>query len=237
MDDISKRALASREDEEKFNSFAKDSVGFIKSCAAKTCKRYINESDDEWSVALVAFYEAVRSFDKDRGAFSSFAALVISRRLKDYFDSEARHLNEISIKPDAFDGDIDAENADVLELEVAKTTVRDAVQPAHDNPVRDEIEALEELIKRYDIELFELGKCSPKAGKTKRGCAAAISAIMRDRSLVEDMRKKGSLPYTQLLKVDNVTKKILERHRKYIITAVEILNGDFPLLAEYVKGL
>jgi RNA polymerase sigma factor len=27
----------------------------------------------------------------------------------------------------------------------------------------------------------------------------------------------------------------LERHRKYIIAAIEILAGDYPCLAEYMK--
>ena len=234
MDEFSERALSSKEDEKEFNRFAEDNKGFIKSCASATCKRYIDENDDEWSVALIAFYEAVRSFDEGKGRFAAFAGLVIDRRLKDHFDRETRHAGEISTSPDTFDGDIDAENADAHEIAVAKAAAGDAILPEHDNPVRDEIEALSQLLRRYDIALFDLGKCSPKAAKTKRGCAAAVRAVLDDRHLLEDMRRKGNLPYTQLLGVENVTKKILERHRKYIITAVEILDGDYPNLAEYM---
>ena len=32
-----------------------------------------------------------------------------------------------------------------------------------------------------------------------------------------------------------VSRKTIERHRKYIIAAVIILTGDYPILAEYMK--
>jgi RNA polymerase sigma factor len=33
----------------------------------------------------------------------------------------------------------------------------------------------------------------------------------------------------------NVPRKILERHRKYIIAAIEILSGEYPYLADYLR--
>ncbi|GFN31097.1 sigma factor [Paenibacillus xylaniclasticus] len=50
------------------------------------CKRYINpEQDDEYSIALLAFNEAIDSFSSDAGrSFLGFAETVIRRRLIDY---------------------------------------------------------------------------------------------------------------------------------------------------------
>ena len=237
MDKFSAGAIASRDSEEKFNKFVKDNERFIKKCAAKSCRRFVREEDDEWSVALVAFYEAVRTYDEGKGRFSSFAQLVISRRLKDYFDSESRHRMEIATSPETFDGDIDPEEASAYEKEVAKTAAADAVFSEVDNPVAHEIFALRDVLKKYDFEIFDIGKASPKAGKTKRACAAALRCILEDKELAGQIQEKGTLPYSRLLEVEGVTKKILERHRKYLIVAVLVLGGDYPNLSEYMRGI
>jgi RNA polymerase sigma factor len=49
------------------------------------------------------------------------------------------------------------------------------------------------------------------------------------------MKVKKMLPVNVVEKNAKVPRKILERHRKYIIAAVEILSGDFPYLAEYIR--
>ena len=42
-------------------------------------------------------------------------------------------------------------------------------------------------------------------------------------------------PIKNIAENTKVPRKILERHRKYIIAAVEIICNDFPLLQEYIK--
>ncbi len=48
------------------------------------------------------------------------------------------------------------------------------------------------------------------------------------------MRKTRSLPVAAISAALDIARKILERHRRYIITATEILDGDYPHLAEYL---
>jgi len=42
------------------------------------------------------------------------------------------------------------------------------------------------------------------------------------------------LPIKILQKNTDLPRKLLERHRKYIIAAMLILSGEYPLLAEYL---
>jgi RNA polymerase sigma factor len=49
------------------------------------------------------------------------------------------------------------------------------------------------------------------------------------------MRASGRLPIAQLCIACALPRKILERHRKYIIAAAEILTNDYPYLIEYVS--
>ena len=53
--------------------------------------------------------------------------------------------------------------------------------------------------------------------------------------LLAQMRLKRLLPIKELSEASGVLRKILERHRKYIIAATEILDGDFPILAGYLS--
>lgn len=238
MDDLSARAIAAKDNEDNFYRFAQENRRFIKRCAYRTCRRFVSESDDEWSISLIAFYEAVRSFDEQKGAFKSFAYMVIRRRLMDYFDTESRHWAEISADPYTFDGQLEEEDASALDMEIAS---KSAQTEGHGRPgttdLEDEVEALRQKIAPYGFDLYDIGGCSPKAAKTKRACAKVIDAIVASDELFGTMRRKRNLPYVKLLELDGVNKKLLERHRKYIIVAAEIRKGDFPQMAEYVVRL
>ncbi|MEG2959684.1 MAG: hypothetical protein RR828_08110, partial [Oscillospiraceae bacterium] len=50
---------------------------FILKCASDCCKRYVTDSDDEWSIALGAFHEALQKYSPKDGAFLAFGKLVI----------------------------------------------------------------------------------------------------------------------------------------------------------------
>ena len=112
-------ALAVREDSERLNAFIKNNSKFIKQCAYKSVHKYVSDSDDEYAVALSAFHEAVRSFDETKGAFSSFAQIVIKRRLLDYIDKEYRHRAEISVEPYMMEGELKA----ILGITTHSTTI------------------------------------------------------------------------------------------------------------------
>jgi len=51
------------------------------------------------------------------------------------------------------------------------------------------------------------------------------------------MRLKKLLPIRELSEESGVVRKILDRHRKYIIAGAEILDGDFPILASYLRSV
>ena len=93
------------------------------------------------------------------------------------------------------------------------------------------------MILPYGFDLYDIGGCSPKAKKTKAACALVIEAMIKNEEWFQSMRRKRNLPYTKLLGINGVTKKLLERHRKYLIVAIEIRKGDYPQLAEYIVNL
>ena len=106
-----------------------------------------------------------------------------------------------------------------------------------DNPLLDEIVAISEYLDIYGITFTELTECSPKAGKTKDSCASAIRYLKEHPVLISNMKATKQLPIKIISENAKVPRKILERHRKYIITAAEILSGDYPKLAEYLSHI
>lgn len=205
--------------------------------AARAIHHYVTEHDDEWSVALVAFNEAIDRYTPDKGSFTSFAELVIRNRLTDELRREYRYMSEVNMDPLALEGgDKSSEVMDSLTIEVQKKLEEEAREKEYDPSAqaREEIEAVQGLLKMYGFSFYDLTECSPKASKTKAECAKAVIALLGDEDLFQKMRTTKSLPAEAIIGKTGVKKKILERHRKYIIAAAEILNGEYPLLARYM---
>ena len=200
-------------------------------CASKITHRYITKSDDEWSVALLAFTEAVESYDLNRGSFHKFAELVMKRRLIDYIRSQVKFSPELNVDPVVFDTEPEKEDENLsIKLAVAEQVARQ-----DNNDLKYEIEAADKCFLSYGFTFFDLSECSPHAGKTKRVCAKAVQYIMKNPVLLSDLQASKQLPLKMIENNCKVPRKILERHRKYIIAAVEILHGEYPNLAEYLR--
>lgn len=61
--------------------------------------------------------------------------------------------------------------------------------------------------------------------------------LMDDDELKEILFAKKRLPVKQLEGRVKVSRKTIERNRKYIIAVAIILNGEFLYLKEYIKGV
>ena len=203
---------------------------YILACASKVCHRYVTKNDDEWSVSMIAFAEAIDSYELNKGSFLSFSKLVIKRRLLDYFRSQNKYKNEITVDPYIFDSEPEEEVDDVaIRMAVAET-----VNKKSNEDLRLEIKAINDVLEAYSISFLDLTKCSPRADKTKRACAKAINYILSNPILISELHDTKLLPLKLIEKNSEVPRKILERHRKYIIAAIEILSGEYPSLAEYL---
>ncbi|MEG0770218.1 MAG: RNA polymerase subunit sigma [Ruthenibacterium sp.] len=205
----------------------------ILKCASDCCKRYITDTDDEWSVALGAFLEALKSYCQSKGTFLTFAKLVMHRRLCDYFDANQRHRSEISVAPSVFSGEAeDDEEITEVAIQVRKQLVCEC-----DTAAADEIQAANDVFAAYGFTFFDLTECSPKAKKTKAACAQAAVFMLNSSVLMGELRHSRQLPLKTIEKNTRLPRKILERHRKYIIAVVELLSGEYPHLADYLQPI
>ncbi len=229
MNEIDVLVKNAKNNENAMNNLIIQYENFILRCASVASRGYISKSDDEWSIALAAFTEAVRKYSSDKGSFINFAELVIRRRIIDYIRSKSRFMPEIVVKPSIFDSETEDEHDYAMQSEIAKKVVSE-----EDNALKMEIHLINEIFEEYGFSFMDLTEYSPKAGKTKKACAKAIVFMIKNPILVSEMKIKKQLPLNLIEKSTKIPRKLLERHRKYIIAAVEIMTGDFPYLSDYM---
>lgn len=223
--------MAATSDERKREELIRGHEQTILRTASSACHRYVNKSDDEWSIALCAFSKAVDVYTAEKGDFLPFAQMLIKRDLIDYYRSQKNTLREVIVAPHVLEGGGEPEeDPSGVYLAVVKNS-----QEASDRSLRDEILAANELLSDYGFRFFDLTECSPQQDKTRKECAVAIRFMLTDSTLFAALEKTRKLPIKALAVASGVSRKTLDRYRKYIIMAVLILDGDYPQLAEYLK--
>lgn len=222
--------MEASKDGEAFNRLLEKNRNFIARCAFKADKRYITTSDDEWSIALGAFYDAVMTFDVEKGSFHKYAEKVIRNRLVDYYRVQRKHSHELSVGPEVLEG-----SGDTKEWEDSVIPIDAVLDKNSKSDIAYEIEAIGHELKGYGFSFFDLAECSPKSIKTRAACKTAVRFILYTQDLAEEIRYSKQLPIKKIQKGTDLPRKLLEHHRKYIIAVVEILSGEYPCLAEYVS--
>jgi len=216
---------------EREEELLRENDSFILREASKAAGKIITRSDEEYSIALSAFWEAVRTHDPEKGSLQAYGAVVIRHRMVDYYRSQRKYASEMTVEPAVFGGET-VEGAEGIQQSVEKAQAQN--QP--DTGLADEIEALSQELKRYGISFFDLPDQCPKAAKTRKVCKKAAGFVAFAERLLEKLRKTLKLPAAEMEKGVPIARKLLDKFRKYIIASTEILAGDFPGLQEYFQG-
>ena len=100
--EIVRRVYQAKDDPDAADRLIRDYMPFIRAETAKFLKRPpLEGQDDELSIAMIAFHEAIGSYSRLRGAFFAYAATLIRHRLIDYARKEKRHRGVLSLEAPA----------------------------------------------------------------------------------------------------------------------------------------
>lgn len=201
--------------------------------ASNSCRKYlVLGRDDEASIAMIAFNEAIDSYNSDGGAsFLSFAEIVVKRRLVDYFRRQSKRSEEIPLS--SFESE---EHEDSVIQKIESKEAHTVLQIQEETEERrEEIFRLDQLLSHYGIRFSELVKISPKHQDARDRALQVARTLISDPQLLGHLTQKKSLPLKELESRVEVSRKTLERQRKYIITLTLILIGDFYHLQEYLN--
>lgn len=204
---------------------------FIAKTVSSVCRRYINESDDEFSIGLIAFNEAIDKYCPKKGSsLLAFAETLVKRRVIDYLRSHARrqdHILDLTLEND--------QNTTQSYLETEKS-MQEYEKFKETQKRKEEIGRYQERLLEFDVSFSDLVQNSPKHADARKGAIAIAKLLVSDPELNRFLLAKKRLPIKQLEEKVSVSRKTIERNRKYIIAVSLILNGDFLFLQEYIKG-
>ncbi|WP_227762222.1 RNA polymerase sigma-I factor [Zhaonella formicivorans] len=192
--------------------------GRIASIVNSICGKTLNwANDDELSIGLIAFNEAIDSYDAAKGkSFLNYAQLVIHNRLVDYFRKEARFKNVTMPMVD--------------ETEQTKQEAEEAwEQFRQEEEAREQAEMVanfQQALLEFNIPLNALVKDSPKHQDTKRNLMQVAAAVTENAALLERLLATKQLPIKELMYITGQSRKVLESGRRYIIALVLILTRE-----------
>lgn len=188
--------------------------------------------DDEVSMALLAFNEAIDRFDAGRGgSFLALAETVIRRRLVDHYRREQHH-SEIPLSAFGSDGPeretpFPGEERVALETHFAEVT---------DAERREEIERYRQELIVVGIDFQQLLRHAPRHRDTRAAAVGVARLVASTPEFSSFLRDRGTLPLARIDGEVALSRKTLERHRKYIVAVALALMGDYPYLQTYLRS-
>ena len=215
-------------DVEKADELIRRYLPFIRSEASKACYRVCTDQDDELSIAMMAFYEALLGFDEERGSFFSYASMLIKNRIIDHYRSESRYQGHISIyEPGSEDG-----RELIDELADKRDPIDDSIGL---EATRQEIEELGKILSGFDVSFSDVADNCPRQERTLRACSAAISYGSQDEELLAELLRTRRLPIRKLSEGSGVERKTLERHRRYLIAMLLIYTNGSEIIRGHLR--
>lgn len=206
---------------------------FIAKTVSAVCKRYIHETDDEFSIGLIAFNEGIDKYSPERGSsLLSFSEILIKRRVIDYIRKQSRNQS-ISIDLNREMQDEDSPGT-LIENELSIHEYNKKTEQEHR---RDEIMQFQQMLLKYDLSFNEIIEQSPKHADARKNAILAARLLVENEELKEILLTKKKLPIKQLEQLVDVSRKTLERNRKYIIAIALIYSNDYVYMKDYIKGV
>ena len=221
---IIQQVYAAKEDIQAADDLIRAYLPFIKAETAKFLKRPPMEGqDDELSIAMMAFHEAIGGYSRTRGSFLKYAAMLIRSRLVDYSRREQRHSRVISL-----DAPIGEEDTTLGE------TLADDRNPHEETASRDatraEIEELTRQMKEFGVSLSDVADNCPRQQRTLDACRKALQYARENPELLDDLLKTKRLPIGQLAAGSGVERKTLERHRDYMVALLLAYTNGYEII-------
>lgn len=225
---IVKKVYDAKSDMQIADELIKEYIPFIKSETSKFLHRVPTYDDDELSISMIAFHEAIRSYSRTRGSFLKYASVIIKNRLIDYARKEQKQSGVLSIEMLGEERETSVENNMPDEKdEIAEYEMRDAT--------KSEIVELVRQMEPFGVSLSDVADNCPKQQKTIKACADAIEYAKQHPELLDEFLRTKRLPMAELTKGSGAERKTLERHRKYLVALLLIYTNGYEIIRGHIK--
>lgn len=226
--EIVQAVYAAKEDNGAADDLIRRYIPFIRAESSKFMGRICTESDDEYSIAMIAFHEAILGYSRERGAFLKYAALLIRSRLTDAYRKEKRHQGHLSL-----DESGDEDDRTLLD-QLADS--RDLYAQSHDlEATQQEIAELAGVLQQFGVSFADIADHSPRQARTMEVCLAAIRFAAQNRQLLDTLLQTKKLPLAELVQGSGGDRKTLERHRKYLLAMLVIQTNGYEIIRGHLR--
>lgn len=224
-------ARAQAGDELARERLLRDWTPLVLRVGAQSAGRYVEVGrDEEVSVGLLALNEAIDRFQLDRGApFAPFAELVIKRRLVDFY-RRRKGAQEIPLSQLTSE---DEEGNPLRSADEAAAVALFERERETENR-REEIGRYSQRLAEFGVAFADLVDASPKHADARERALEVAHTLAADPALAAHFRTKRELPLKLLEDRVGVSRKTLERQRKWIVAVTLLLLEDFEHLRGYV---
>lgn len=214
----------------ELNELIQEYKPFIASVLQKRTGKYLSYGyDDELTIGMMAFKEAIEGYDKSKGKFLSFAKQVITLRSIDYYRKNKKLKDVIYLQ-----GNYEIENGDIGDV-ILNRSIEEYEYKNINEMRRLEILEYKKELKEWGIEFVELVKASPKHKRLKKSYKDIAQFIVKDEDILNKIITTRRLPLKEIENSMLINRKKLERGRIYIIALVIVTIGDYELLQEYIE--
>jgi RNA polymerase sigma factor len=210
---------------------------YILNVVSHVCKRFVNWSDDEASIGLLAFNRAINCFEPDKGrSFFSFAYFLINRDLINYFRKNQYQRNEVSLDFQSDNSSSSDNNEVSVTAEEIEVSIRSYMEKVESDELAAEISEMSSILEDYGIGFEELEAASPRHRDSRQRISEMLGAFIGDKELVDDFKEKRRLPAAAFSKKKGYPLKTIEKHRKYLIAIILIkIHPEWEHLSGYVR--
>ena len=217
---LEERVKKARGNNDLISTLISEFKPFIASIAQKRVGRYLHYGEDEeLSVGLMAFKEAVDSFKPGKGKFLSFVRMVISMRLIDYYRKQDRDLS-MSASDDEEDPELAWDRKSIEQFQAGKDS----------EDLKTEIIGYSAALSKWGISLDQLVGVSPRREELKKLYQDIARRIADNKDLLDSLMETGRLPIKEIGKEIEIHRKKLERGRIYIIAMVLAIKSGISYL-------
>lgn len=193
---------------------------FIIRSVSRVCKRHISWNDDEASIGLIAFNEAINRYQPVHGkSFDNFAYLIIRNRLIDEFRKNGK-LPRVESLTNHYEDEFDLTPNEIAGSIIVYERDESAAKLA------EELIVYDETLQQYGICLEELEECSPDHRDTRFQLIRIAKQFCESNELLDHLFARKQLPIKGMLKYASVSRKTLERNRKYLIALILIYSSE-----------
>ncbi len=189
-----------------------------------------NRREEHIQIGMIALQEAIAKYDEERGRFLSFASQVIRSRLIDYERKVYRQTRNESLE---LVGDEEQELS-YSEIQLAMSRFR---KDQERELMQLEIAAYSEELAKWDLSFQELVRVSPKQERLRNRYFRVVRFLLESDELMEWMDQHHKLPIQSIIRDLGEKKRNLERGRKYILSMVVLLRGEYPRLKSRISGV